>query len=96
MQQLSIYLAAMVLAGAGPAFGYCAEPSAPACATRYGSFDDQDDFERCRRQMISYRSDVEQFVSCQNDEIRKARSAAEDALQEYESMVERFNRRAKR
>lgn len=99
-------LIAVVSVIAGPAIAYCSEPSAPSCATRYGSFDDEGDFDTCRRKMTSYRSEVEQFISCQNDEIRKARAAADDevrkarnaaeeALQEYENTVERFNRRAK-
>lgn len=99
-------LVAIVSVITGPAIAYCSEPSAPSCATRYGSFDDESDFDNCRRRMTNYRSEVEQFISCQNDEIRKARAAAEDevrkarsaadeALREFESTVERFNRRAK-
>lgn len=94
MRRLLIVLGAVV-ATAGPATAYCSEPSAPSCATRYGSFDDQYEFDRCRREMTSYQSDVEQFVECQNSEIRKARDASEEAVREYKSTVDSFNRRAR-
>jgi len=70
------------------AWGYCSEPSAPSCATRYGPFDDTYDFDRCKSQKRSYQSDVESFLSC-------IRSDTERAIQEYNDAVESFNRRAR-
>lgn len=46
------------------AAAYCSKPDAPYCATRYGPFDDQYDFDRCKREMQSYRDDVQSFLSC--------------------------------
>jgi predicted ribosome quality control (RQC) complex YloA/Tae2 family protein len=86
---LSLALSAMA------AWGYCSEPSAPSCATRYGPFDDTYDFDRCKREMQSYQSDVESFLSCQRSEIEKIRSDNERAIQEYNDAVESFNRRAR-
>ena len=69
------------------AYSYCTQPSAPSCASRYGSFDDEDDFDRCKRQMKSYRSDLESYISCVKDE-------ADKATNEYNDTVAKFNRRA--
>ena len=71
---------------------YCSEPSAPSCASRYGSFDDEWDFERCKREMERYKSDVEEFIDCNN---RGARSENEEAISDYSSAVDSFNRRAR-
>ena len=67
---------------------YCSEPDAPYCASRYGSFDDEWDFNRCKREMESYRSEVESYVDCLKDEIN-------ETISEYEDAVSDFNRRAR-
>lgn len=94
MRRVLIVFAALS-AATSTAGAYCSEPSAPSCATRYGSFDDEFEFDRCRRQMTSYQSEVEQFVECQNNAIRTARDASEEAVQSYKNAVESFNRRAR-
>ncbi|MGO7370405.1 hypothetical protein ACCT04_16405 [Rhizobium ruizarguesonis] len=80
------------------AFAYCSEPSAPSCASSFGEFGDQWKFDRCKREMESYKDDVENFIGCNNDEaeaaIRKARDDSESAKSEYNDAVEAFNRRA--
>ncbi|MGX9143496.1 hypothetical protein [Mesorhizobium sp. 128a] len=70
---------------------YCSKPSTPSCAERYGSFDDQDEFDRCKREMEDYKSEVESYLDCNN---RQARSENEEAISGYEDAVESFNRRA--
>lgn len=70
------------------AMAYCSEPSVPYCAERFGPFDDSDDFDRCRREMESYQSDIEQYAQCLRDE-------ADDAVNAFNDAVERFNRRAR-
>jgi hypothetical protein len=74
-------LAVAVIATTNLAYAYCAVPDAPSCATRYGAFDDQDDFERCRRRMTTFRDELESHLQCVRDE--------------YNQAVERFNRRAR-
>lgn len=95
----SVLVVAGALCASDAAWGYCSTPSAPSCATRYGSFDDEDDFARCRRQMISYQSEVESLISCVTRELREAQSKAqsdiETAKNEYSNAVDRFNRRAR-
>jgi hypothetical protein len=72
---------------AKPALADC-QPSSPTCATRYGAFDDQDDFEQCKRNMNSYKSEVELFLLCvQND--------ADLVRRQYNGAVDSFNRRAR-
>lgn len=81
-----VALLVVLLPTAGGA--YCTAPSAPYCATRYGAFDDADEFERCKRQMTSYKADVETFLACQRD-------ASNQAVTDFNDAVARFNRRAR-
>ena len=78
-----------------PAQAYCSSPTAPYCATRYGSFDDQDDFDRCRRQMTSYQSEAQDYLSCMRREADDLKRKSDTVIEEYNSAVESFNRRAR-
>lgn len=89
-----ILLAVAALVSPLDALAYCSEPSAPNCASRYGSFDDEWDFDRCKRDMETYKSEVEDFIQCNNDEIRRAQQASEEAASEYSAAVDDFNNRA--
>jgi hypothetical protein len=81
------------------ASAYCPEPSTPSCVGRYGEFDDQWDFDGCKREMESYKGEVEEFFRCNNNQageaLRKARSDNDDALSEYNEAIESLNRRAR-
>jgi len=83
-----VALGAVMIAFVIPAGASCSEPFSPSCATRYGAFDDPDDFEQCKRKMTNYKSEVESFLSCLQDDAEQARS-------QYNSAVESFNRRAR-
>ncbi|RWN98692.1 hypothetical protein [Mesorhizobium sp.] len=85
--------------GVSPALAYCSEPSAPYCATSYGSFNEQYEFESCKQEMESYQSEVEDFLSCNNreaqDAIDTAKRANDNAISEYDNAVQSFNSRAR-
>lgn len=87
-----IFAASVFCSFATSALAFCSQPDAPSCATRYGNFDDQDDFDRCKRQMASYQSDVESFLNCNNEE---AKNVNEAAISDYDAAVNSFNRRAR-
>jgi hypothetical protein len=72
----------------GPVSAYCSKPDAPHCATGYGKFDDQYDFDRCRSEMQNYRDEVETILECQKRE-------SQQVLNDYNEAVESFNRRAR-
>lgn len=87
------------------ALAYCSEPSTPYCASGYGRFDDEWEFRRCKSDMESYQSDVEEFIGCNNREAEeaareaeeiagKARNANETAISDFNDAVESFNQRA--
>jgi hypothetical protein len=78
----------VLTSAATPANAYCSSPSAPSCAAQYGAFDDQDDFDRCKRQMSSYQSEAQDYLSC-------VRRETDSAIEEYNSAVDSFNRRAR-
>jgi hypothetical protein len=42
----------------------CYKPDPPSCAGQYGKFDDQNEFDSCKNDMESYKSEIEEFVSC--------------------------------
>ncbi|MBB5041946.1 hypothetical protein [Shinella fusca] len=94
------FLLSILLALATPLSTYaCSEPSAPSCATRYGSFDDEWEFDRCKDEMESYKSEVEDYMTCRN---REAQEAIDDANRDnrqaesdYSDAVDSFNRRAR-
>lgn len=88
MRAALMILPMLVLTSAAPANAYCSPPSAPSCATRYGAFDDEDDFDRCKRQMSSYQSEAQDYLSC-------VRRETDSAIEEYNSAVNSFNRRAR-
>jgi hypothetical protein len=70
---VAIYvLGATLSAGvATQSHAYRSGPTAPPCATRYGQFDDQDDFDSCKLQMSSYRCqarhNINQSGGCLSD-----------------------------
>lgn len=70
----------------------CFEPSAPYCAERYDAFDDEWEFDRCKREMENYRDEVESYISCVSNE---AERQSQDAIYEYENAVDSFNQRAR-
>lgn len=84
-----VMLIGLMCSASAPAFSnYCSAPSPPSCATRYGAFDDEDDFERCKRQMQSCRGEGETFLTCLQNEASRVHS-------EYDGAVDSFNRRAR-
>ncbi|MGO6875577.1 hypothetical protein ACCS85_27615 [Rhizobium ruizarguesonis] len=91
-------LVMLIAFSSSEAFAYCSEPSAPSCATGYGGFDDQWEFDRCKREMESFKGDVERFMRCNSDEaeeaLEKARNDNQSATSGYNDAVEAFNRRA--
>jgi hypothetical protein len=88
MRKLGLIFTVAVVGAATPAFSACSEPAAPYCSTKYGPFDDEDEFHRCKSEMESYQSEAQDFVSCMK---RKSDSI----IQEYNNAVDSFNRRAR-
>jgi hypothetical protein len=93
MRELMILVSLAVSVSSAEA--YCSAPTAPYCATRYGAFDDQDDFDRCKRQMASYQSEAQDFLSCTKREVDDLKRKSDGLINEYNDAVESFNRRAR-
>ncbi|MFI5410146.1 hypothetical protein [Kaistia sp. UC242_56] len=90
-----VTILACIAAGlSAPAYASCYEPSAPYCASSYGDFDDQYEFDRCRREMQNYQSEVENYLSCVEGEMKRLRYSAETVTSDFNSAVASFNRRA--
>ncbi len=64
---------------ASDVWAYCSEPSAPSCASGYGNFDDEWEFNNCKSEMESYQSNIEDFVRCKQGEVDDANGEAEEA-----------------
>jgi hypothetical protein len=69
------------------AIASCYKPDAPSCATDYGAFDDQFDFDNCKSEMESFKGDVESFLECQKRE-------SQEAVDDYNDAIRSFNNRA--
>lgn len=87
MGNLVLYAGVFLFASVGLSHAYCSKPDAPYCASQYGKFDDQYDFDRCKSEMENFKSEVEDFLSCQRRENQQA-------IDDYNEAVESFNRRA--
>lgn len=84
--------AVFLVVGTLAARASCSIPRAPACAEKSDRLDDREEFDRCRREMEGYKSSVGLYGEC----VRAvARKQVDDALQEYSSTVESFNRRVR-
>jgi hypothetical protein len=85
----ALIVAAALAVGVGEAAASsCYQPSAPYCASGYGPFSDESEFDSCKSEMDSYQSETDDFLSCLKRE-------SDDAIREYNDAVEAFNRRAR-
>lgn len=71
----------------GQAMLYCSEPDPPSCVDSFYTFDDQSSFDRCRRELQSYLTEVSDYRAC-------LMTAADDSADEATDLVERFNCKA--
>ena len=78
---------------AGPSYGACTKPEAPSCALQTGGFAGEAVFDSCRLQMISYRGGMEALAECHQKDGQPTQEKA--ARDELESVLVRFNRRAR-
>lgn len=87
-----IVFAAIMLGGSvlQPAIGACPKPEAPSCALT-GSFASAADWDKCRLQMIDYKSGMEASVECLRDEGGDEQAAK----QTLENALSEFNRRSR-
>lgn len=92
-------LAAMIFCTSETALAYCSTPTAPFCATRYGAFEDESEFRRCKSELEFYKSEAESFLGCQkresDDFLLSLKRKSDGIIQEYNDAVESFNRRAR-
>ncbi len=68
------------------AYAFCSEPSEPYCAGSYGTFTDEFDFERCKRDVEDYLDDLRRYAICIADEVKN----------KQEEVVDNFNRKVQR
>jgi len=92
----AIYFAVAIFFSAVEASANCSAPSAPSCVSIQGSFDDEWAFTRCKREMEDYRSEVKDFIQCNNEQIQRSQQASQEAASEYDDAVDSFNRRTLR
>lgn len=94
MHRRNFALVAIGILIAGPAHAACVKPSPPACAGRPSPFADVNDFDQCRKLMLSYRDGIEAYAACpeQGAVSPQQQQAARD---EYQDVWSQFNRRAR-
>ncbi|OSI74944.1 hypothetical protein BSZ22_01420 [Bradyrhizobium canariense] len=90
-----LLVAAIFFSGTNAIHAACYAPSAPDCAERYSAFDDQDEFDRCRREMTNYQIEAQEFLACIRRETEELKRKSDGVIDEYNNAVEGFNRRAR-
>ncbi len=70
------------------AFLFCSEPTKPSCIDRYGTFDDELSFDRCKSEVESYLRNAQSYRSCLIDQVNNTKSEAN-------AVVDKFNFKAK-
>lgn len=86
---LPVFAFAAFAAHTASAQNFCYVPNPPYCASRFGSFDDEWEFDRCRREVEAFRDQSRTYVQC----LQQERDAA---VQKVNDAVEAFNRKARR
>ena len=91
MIRVALVVAGLVVALPSPGEAlFCpSKPRAPYCADKFRQFDDPREYDRCRDEMETYKSQVRSYTDCQQQLI-------DDATKEYNSAVASFNGRARR
>jgi hypothetical protein len=77
----------------GLAHADCTKPDIPACAVQSGGFATEADYDRCRKQMLAFKSDMESHSLCAAAAGRPQEGQA--SAEELEATLARFNRRAR-
>jgi hypothetical protein len=95
LRVLPIILLSAGIAAISTSASACSEPSAPYCASKYGAFDDEDEFRRCKSEMEIYQSEAEDFLSCTRRAADDLKRKSDRVIQDYNGAVESFNRRAR-
>lgn len=82
-----IAVAFSMFGGTAQAYLLCREPSEPSCISGYVDFSDQYSFDSCKRDVEDYLSDVSDYRSCLIE-------ASNDAAEQANEVIERFNCKA--
>lgn len=80
-------LAAML--SCAPAYAFCIQPSAPSCATNFGSFPSEWEFDSCKRDMESYRSEIDTFIQCRQRDVDEVNQQAMELARDAEEAARR-------
>lgn len=68
---------------AAQSYFFCDEPQPPNCIDRYGTFDDDWSFNRCRNDVGDYVEEVARFQSCLAEWHGAAGREADDVVDEF-------------
>jgi hypothetical protein len=77
----------------GAALADCTKPDTPACAVQSGGFATEADYDRCRKQMLAFKSEMEGHSSCAREAGRP--QEGQTSAEELEATLAKFNRRAR-
>lgn len=83
MTRLLLFGLLVLLASPAQALLFCTRPDPPSCLISLGMAD-RYEFDFCRSQVESYRSDVQEYVAC----LRKEQNAV---LEELGEAIRKFN-----
>jgi hypothetical protein len=87
----SVYLVAALTAA--QAQGTCSKPEIPSCAIERGRFTGEEDYDKCRFQMLKHKSGMESYAECLDGASRP--TDGQSARDELEQGLAQFNRKAR-
>lgn len=64
-------------------YSWCSEPDEPYCLSSYSGFSDEDEFSRCKLEVLSYIEELKEYAEC----------IVEDAQEKTDEAIDSFNRR---
>jgi hypothetical protein len=93
MRNLHFAITCAAILVVGPSYAACNKPEAPSCTQQGGAFAGEDDFDKCRMQMLAYRDGMDALATCLQKDGQSAQE--QSARDELQTMLARFNRRAR-
>lgn len=81
-----LVLTVALIAQSSAALAECVEPVAPPCVDRTAQIADQQEFDKCRQAVETFRSETKGYLLC-------LKSKVGGALDHFNEAVDRFNQR---
>lgn len=87
--RIILFVAASLSATALAHARNCSEPSSPYCVNAYGAFKSRSEYESCKSELESFKSETLDYLGC-------LKKKSQEAIDEHSSAVDNFNMRVRK